>query len=380
MSFKLGLAPSSKYGLIKKNVPVAAKRTTLKASALGFEEELDDVDADNNNSGCQKDNQRSEIHKVNASLVHKSNATAKEIDALNNRDVDIYDYDGFLEQKEGEQQNRKEEQALSRGVRGVFATAAGNPTPAATYVHSLKSAAVIREKEKDRQFERKLQKERKAEEDKEREETGTVNEMKFVTSAYKQKLIEQTKWEEEDKIMREVEKRTTVGGASNAAGMSGFYTNLLTKNIAMGGNLEESALSAYTSGSKRQSSLLLNSNSDSSIKEEQGRNKNKDAGGVDDADKRATEQQPAGHNHNQHQHMISSNSVSSVTTPTITSRADAFAAEDGVDMPGAVVEEKVEKEVVTAAAVAVVAEEEEARKQAMIESARARYFKRARAR
>ena len=35
-------------------------------------------------------------------------------------------------------------------------------------------------------------------------------------------------------------------------GMEGFYTNLLTKNVAMGGDVEKSALSAYTAGSHRQ--------------------------------------------------------------------------------------------------------------------------------
>jgi hypothetical protein len=33
--------------------------------------------------------------------------------------------------------------------------------------------------------------------------------------------------------------------------MEGFYANLLTKNIAMGGDVEASAISAYTTGSKR---------------------------------------------------------------------------------------------------------------------------------
>lgn len=38
-------------------------------------------------------------------------------------------------------------------------------------------------------------------------------------------------------------------------GMHGFYSNLLTKNVAMGGDVEESALSAYTAGSHRQSKM-----------------------------------------------------------------------------------------------------------------------------
>lgn len=34
--------------------------------------------------------------------------------------------------------------------------------------------------------------------------------------------------------------------------MQGFYANLLTKNISMGGDIERNSVSAYTAGSKRQ--------------------------------------------------------------------------------------------------------------------------------
>jgi hypothetical protein len=71
---------------------------------------------------------------------------------------------------------------------------------------------------------------------------------KFITSEYKRKLMEDQKWEIEDKIADEIDRRT---GASSQ-GMHGFYANLLTKNIAMGGDVTESAVSAYTAGSRRQ--------------------------------------------------------------------------------------------------------------------------------
>ena len=37
--------------------------------------------------------------------------------------------------------------------------------------------------------------------------------------------------------------------------MQGFYANLLTKNVAMGGNVQGSALSAYTAGSQRHTQM-----------------------------------------------------------------------------------------------------------------------------
>lgn len=118
------------------------------------------------------------------------------------------------------------------------------------YVENLLVAAKIREKERDRVYERKLLKER-LEEDKllgiDSEETT-----KFMTSAYKEKLLEDQKWKYEEKLIEEVDKRTN---AENK-GMHGFYANLLTKNISMGGNVAENAISAYTAGSLRQQKVL----------------------------------------------------------------------------------------------------------------------------
>ncbi len=113
----------------------------------------------------------------------------------------------------------------------------------------------MREKEKDRIYERFvcqfcalahllcriLLKERKQED----AEFGDKD--KFITSAYKKKLIEDQKWEYEDKLADEIEKRTSVA----SRGMHGFYANLLTKNIAMGSDVSTSAVSAYTAGSER---------------------------------------------------------------------------------------------------------------------------------
>ena len=78
--------------------------------------------------------------------------------------------------------------------------------------------------------------------------------MKFVTSAYKQKLLEEKKWEYEDKLEAELEKREEK--AKQSGGLVGFYSNLLTKNIAYGGDVASSAISAYTAGSQRQEKYL----------------------------------------------------------------------------------------------------------------------------
>ena len=49
-----------------------------------------------------------------------------------------------------------------------------------------------------------------------------------------------------------MEQRTDV----RKSGMEGFYANLLTKNVAMGGDVDTHAISAYTAGSNRQTHVL----------------------------------------------------------------------------------------------------------------------------
>lgn len=65
-------------------------------------------------------------------------------------------------------------------------------------------------------------------------------------------MLEEKKWNYEDRLAEEIERRTDVRGQ----GMQGFYANLLTKNIAMGGDVASSATSAYTAGSSRQKALV----------------------------------------------------------------------------------------------------------------------------
>jgi len=113
--------------------------------------------------------------------------------------------------------------------------------------------AQVREKEKERIFDRKLLKER------EQEDTQFGSDKpKFLTAAYKQKLLDEKKWEYEDKLAEEVERRTDVRGS----GMTGFYANLLTKNIAMGGDVGSSSTSAYTVGNERQKRLINGTTAD----------------------------------------------------------------------------------------------------------------------
>ena len=62
------------------------------------------------------------------------------------------------------------------------------------YISNLMTTAGIREKEKDRAYDRKLLKERKL------EDAEFGDKAKFMTSAYKQKLVEDQKWETDDRF------------------------------------------------------------------------------------------------------------------------------------------------------------------------------------
>jgi coiled-coil domain-containing protein 55 len=68
-------------------------------------------------------------------------------------------------------------------------------TQKSRYVNNLLSTAKMRDKEKERVYEKKLLKER-TEEDKE-----FGDKPKFMTSAYKKKLLEDQKWEYEDRCV-----------------------------------------------------------------------------------------------------------------------------------------------------------------------------------
>lgn len=54
------------------------------------------------------------------------------------------------------------------------------------------------------------------------------------------------------RLQEEVDKRHDV----RKLGMQGFYANLLTKNIALGGDVETSATSAFTVGSQRVNNII----------------------------------------------------------------------------------------------------------------------------
>ncbi|KAF0695429.1 Aste57867_13778 [Aphanomyces stellatus] len=141
-------------------------------------------------------------------------------------DPNVFDYDGMYDNMQAERQKQKE----AKKVQGV---------PQSKYIGALMEKAKIREIEHDRIRERRLLKER-AEDD-----ALHGDKEKFVTASYKRKLMESKRWEQEDARLAAIEAANDV--TKKEHGMAGFYANLLTSNIAMGGDVSK-AVSAYTTG------------------------------------------------------------------------------------------------------------------------------------
>ncbi|KAJ1444237.1 coiled-coil domain-containing protein 55-domain containing protein [Pelagophyceae sp. CCMP2097] len=159
-------------------------------------------------------------------------------------DSSIYDYDGVYDAMV---EKRTAEMCARVGLKASGEVVDGRKAP--RYIHKLQEACKVREIEFDRVYERQLLKEQ----EEEKAKYGDQAEDRFVTGAYKKQLQELRKWDAEDaRKGDEIEEKTS----ALSAGMHGFYANLLTKNIGMGADVETSAVSTYTHGSKKHACIL----------------------------------------------------------------------------------------------------------------------------
>lgn len=224
MSFwsqKTAAIGQKKYGLVKKQGSALAPKSAAVAAMFGGD---DDAPRDAKQEVAQQ------MRDLGAAQRRRAAASAAQAAAV---DPSIYDYDGVYDQmKEDERKKISARSGLSN---------TNHSKPGSRYVGALKQAAKVREREFDRVYERQLLKEQAEE----KEAYGDTE--RFVTAAYKQQLQESRKWDAEDKAMDAVEERTSVA----TSGMAGFYSNLLTRNVAAGADVEKNAVSSYTHGSRR---------------------------------------------------------------------------------------------------------------------------------
>jgi len=155
-------------------------------------------------------------------------------------DPSIYDYDGVYDDMKAQELEKATARAGLKNAGG-----GGTKKPGARYIGALQQACRVREREFDRVYERQLLKEQ----EQEKAEFGETE--RFVTAAYKKQLQESRKWDAEDARMDALEEKTS----APQSGMHGFYSNLLTKNIAAGADVDKNALSSYTHGSRRNAQM-----------------------------------------------------------------------------------------------------------------------------
>lgn len=144
------------------------------------------------------------------------------------QDASVFEYDGVYDALSSE---RRDSAARRRAQRE-----AEKQQP--KYIATLLQKAKIREIENERIRERRLLNERRA------DDALYADKEKLVSASYKRKLQEQRQWDEEDARLDALEDAEDVTKRGEHA-MAGFYANLLSKNLAMGGSTAN-ATSAYT--------------------------------------------------------------------------------------------------------------------------------------
>lgn len=180
------------------HVVVPPKRRPGLPFFNGDEEVDEDVDADKSNED--------DIRRVNKQLVEKSKVVDKDLSQLYaealDEDSSVFDYDGAYDSFAKTHQKSSTSTTKTAPVRIKIVSDCfeiligwilGLRLQKSRYVESLMAVAKVREKESDRAYERRLLKERKVEDEEFKDKA------KYMTSAYKQKLIEDNKWNYEDK-------------------------------------------------------------------------------------------------------------------------------------------------------------------------------------
>ncbi|PON50908.1 hypothetical protein PanWU01x14_220400 [Parasponia andersonii] len=187
----------SRYGLNLR--PQQKKQPTRPPlpTALGF--------GDDDDNDVEKDISRQASKNKSLKDIEEQQRKALE------EDPSAFDYDGVYDEMKAK---TIQPQAQDRQERKP------------KYIQNLLRKAELRQKEQEIVYERKLAKERS------QEDHLYADKDKFVTSAYKKKLVEQAKWMEEERLRQLREEKDDV---TKKTDLSDFYFNL-GKNVAFGAN------------------------------------------------------------------------------------------------------------------------------------------------
>eukprot|EP00794_Sanderia_malayensis_P013875 gene13875-15323_t len=239
-----------KYGLIIPKSSSSSIKGNLGKSASIFQSEDSDNDEKKKKAAINK-----ELN-ILAEKKKQTRQTKGEIEKAIKEDPNVYQYDEIYDQME--------EQKIQVGAQKMEQ----NKKP--KYIANLLKSAEFRKREEERRIERKVDKERQKEGDE------FADKEAFVTSAYRQKMIERA--EEEERLKRQ-EAIDAANDVTKMKDLSKFYRHLLDRNVSMGAESKENddkgGKPAETKGIKEE---IPNSDSD-----EGGRNGSSDARGRNEA-------------------------------------------------------------------------------------------------
>ncbi len=210
--FVLGLK-NKKFGLL---LPVGKSQGPSPAVRSALDLADDDLSVDLKEQFSQRSN--SDQRKVKA-MLEKAQA----------EDPTVFQYDEVVEQMSSQSQ------AFNRpGTKTLM-------TEQPKYIGGLLAQAAERKRKDEVLYEKRLIREREAD-DKASLEAGLPTEQ-FVTDAYKKKLAENRKYEQEQKLLAELEAR------QNKGDLTDFYSNMFKgTNVATGPARPPPALAAVSTG------------------------------------------------------------------------------------------------------------------------------------
>ncbi|XP_051257617.1 nuclear speckle splicing regulatory protein 1 [Dicentrarchus labrax] len=204
--------PTKQYGLILPQKKGAAKTAMLQKPSVFGDDSDDETSV---GESLQREAVKKKMMKQTRLEMHK---------ALE-QDSTVYDYDAVYD----DIQNQRLE-SNKKILRGA------DKRP--KYIHQLMRAVEDRKKEQERREERKIQKEREAEGEQ------FADKEAYVTSAYKQKLLEQKEEQEREKREAEMEAALDVKKQKD---LSGFYRHLLNQTVGEEAIPDRSANNTQTS-------------------------------------------------------------------------------------------------------------------------------------
>jgi len=198
----------------------ATRGTTLGAFARESDESEDD--GDDRDIARARERGNKEVRRQQEAIAAKARQ-GREAEAMQKaaltQDANAFEYDAVYD----DMQN-------ARGAR-VKALDDERVERKSRYIGDLIAKAEARKVENDISYERRLLKERL------KDDHLYGDKEKFVTTAYREKLKEDAKWLAKEKITDKVEEEEDVARRGD---MTAFYSNLMNRNSAVGGDMVKS--------------------------------------------------------------------------------------------------------------------------------------------